>query len=577
MKRSTRVFGDRVLRSRRRLFATTIYEEDVKRARLSPVSVEEQEKIKLGEIQKINGEEQQEKIKLGEFQEENGGEQQENIKLGDSKKVEGGEQKEEIKIKLGESKIRSLVDDHNHDDNVSFIKQFGAVYTRKRKRTTPKDSSISSCITFEEKCGSDNRYAKKYFKKVKTSLRTGCGDSEMGFDGKDVSLKGSDDSFSHCSYGSGDSSSSSIHQVSCFFSSNGIQFLQDSTPFFTVDMNSLPFCFLYIHSTLLLKFAFLSYAFILNSVDENVVNDNKDDVKLPLIVTTEKDQTLDKHTIVRKARSARKTVPRVALFKKSSQRNVWAHVENIVPVPGVREIEGYGGDDYVPFKLPELYISSRSDEVTRSLEKSYPIYDMDSDDERWLKELNKERFGDNKEPLSEDSLEKIIDAFERGSYCTPDCFSDAASAIDRCSTLASKENVEAVYSYWMTKRKKKRSSLIRVFQCYPRKRARRYLTSAVIRKKRSSRRRASQRCAGKQLDFFKAAIMNDENKLAKELVKVHEAEESAKRAEAAAIVKRKEAQSAMETADLATYRAAMALRIAAQVAAAGGESVVDCL
>ena len=74
------------------------------------------------------------------------------------------------------------------------------------------------------------------------------------------------------------------------------------------------------------------------------------------------------------------------------------------------------------------------------------------------------------------------------------------------------------------------------------------------------------------------SAMNDENKLAKELVEVHEVEEGARRAEAATIVKHQEAQSAMETADLATYRAAMALRIAAQkTVAAGGESIVDCL
>ncbi|XP_024991843.1 uncharacterized protein LOC112525782 isoform X2 [Cynara cardunculus var. scolymus] len=547
MKRSTRVFGGRVLRSGRRLFATRC-EEEVKRARLSPVAVLDIQENR-GELldhggerglhnldredgnvdgsnmaMEIDDEEQERKIKLGEYKKLNGNgthEEEIKIKLGEFQKVNGEEQQE---IKLGKFKNMSLVDD-NGSDNVSCSKQFGAVYTRKRKRTLRRDSSIQ-CSSFEQKCGSDDRYAKKYFKKVRTSFRTDCCDSKFGFDGEDVSLKQSVVSFSHCSYGSGDSISN-IQQFPCFMSSNGIRCLQDSSciighgyckvygsifsaPFFTVDINALPFCFLYMHSTLALIYSFLSYAFIMHSVDEKVMNDDDDDddddVKLPLIVTTERDCALDKCMIVRKARSARKTVPRVALFKKCFRRNVWAHVENIVPVPCVREIEGYEEDEYVPFMLPETYICSRSAEVTRCLEKSYPIYDMDSDDERWLKELNSERFGDNG-PVSEDSLEKIIDAFERGSYCTPFYFSDVVSAIDRCSSLASKETLEAVYSYWMTKRKKKRSSLIQVFQCYPCKKVKRHSTSAVLRKKRSSRRRASQRCVEKQLDFFKEIDM----------------------------------------------------------------------
>lgn len=61
------------------------------------------------------------------------------------------------------------------------------------------------------------------------------------------------------------------------------------------------------------------------------------------------------------------------------------------------------------------------------------------------------------------------------------------------------------------------------------------------------------------------AMMNEQKALeeaAKAYMEVHETEENARRAEVAAIVKRQEAQALMETADLAIYRATMALRIA---------------
>lgn len=58
---------------------------------------------------------------------------------------------------------------------------------------------------------------------------------------------------------------------------------------------------------------------------------------------------------------------------------------------------------------------------------------------------------------------------------------------------------------------------------------------------------------------------------AKASIKVHETQEAARRSEEAAIVKRHLAQQLMANADLAAYRATMALRIAAaaRVAAIG--------
>lgn len=263
------------------------------------------------------------------------------------------------------------------------------------------------------------------------------------------------------------------------------------------------------------------------------------------------------------------------LYRKCSERSVRlpASLASIIPVPRVNEVSGYADVEYSPFKMPDLYISSKGDEVSRVLETSNPVYDMNSDDDRWLNEFNVEH--DSR--VDEDTFEKIIDAYERGIYASPVDYSDAISAVDRCSTLASKDVLEAVHGYWMAKRKKKHSALVRVFQFYKPKRTEQLNIKAVLRKKRSFRQRGNQLGRGKQLNFLKAALHEKSaaDDAQNATMKVEETERAAKRAEQAAIVKRQRAQVLMENADLLTYKATMALGIAEEAratsrSAAGG-------
>ncbi|KAL4576751.1 hypothetical protein LXL04_012850 [Taraxacum kok-saghyz] len=591
MKRKTRVSGDKVLRSGRRLFASR-YEEAVKRMRLTSVTVVDTLEDKF-EIRK-----QKRETKLGESK-ISYRHVTDDVMAIDHEELRGSKEKGEIE--LGESKKPNLVyDNHDEGDNVIRTKKFGIVYSRKRKRIVPCDS-IVKCSNLELQRGCDKMYRNKYFKKrVRTYLGSVISNSNLDFNGKDVLRKGSVILFGPCSYkirGNIYGFSSFVTSVlrymkkvkvfswrhfssfllsdltASIYSSIGIRFSQDSNYtmghgflkvfgpvfsllLFTVDFISLPFTFLYIHSSSLLKFAFLSYALILHPVVESSIDD---DIKNPSISTRQ-------FVISTKPRSSRKRVPRVSLFKKLE-----TDINSIVPIPGVREISGYEDDKFVPFRLPESYICSKSDEVSRTLQKSYPIYDMDSGDEEWLKNFNNDRFLGS-ECVSEDTFEKVIDAFERGNYCSPDDYSDATSAIGRCLGLASKEVLEALYKYWITKRKKRRSPLVRVFQCYRRTRVRKHFTKTIPRKKRSLRGRKSQYRTGKQIDFIKA-MMNEKRSLeeaAKIYMKVHKTQEDVKRSEAAAIVKRQEAQALMEAADLATYRATMTLRIAEARAATAG-------
>ncbi|GJR07002.1 putative enhancer of polycomb protein [Tanacetum coccineum] len=257
------------------------------------------------------------------------------------------------------------------------------------------------------------------------------------------------------------------------------------------------------------------------------------------------------------------------LYRKCSERpaQVHASLASIIPVPRVNEVLGYAEEKCSPFKLPDSYIRSTSDEVTRVLEKSVPAYDMDSDDDVWLNKFNTER----DTPVDEDTFEKIIDAYERGIYGSPADYSDVTLAIDRCSMLASNEVLKAVYGYWMAKRKKKRSPLVRVFQFYKPRKPERLNFKTVLRKKRSFRRRGSQSGRGKQLTFLNAAFheTNTTEEADNATSNVQEAETAAERAEQVAIAKRQRAQLKMEVADLLTYKAVIAHKIAEARATSG--------
>ncbi|XP_076909754.1 uncharacterized protein LOC143567160 [Bidens hawaiensis] len=253
------------------------------------------------------------------------------------------------------------------------------------------------------------------------------------------------------------------------------------------------------------------------------------------------------------------------LYKECYERSIRVQdsgMSSIIPVPQVNEVSGYAEETCVPFKMPDLYISSRGDEVSRILEKSDSVYEMDSDDDEWLDGFNDGRGS----RVDEDTFEKIIDAFERGMFCSPGDYSDVTKAVDLCLNLASKDVLEAVYGYWMDKRKKKRSALVRAFELYKQKKPDRPNFKAVLRKKRSFRQRAAQSGRGKKINFLKAALYDKTKTEAEEAenvsAKVQETEEAANRAAQAAIMKRERAQVLMEVADLLAYKASIALKIA---------------
>ncbi|GAU34314.1 hypothetical protein TSUD_20200 [Trifolium subterraneum] len=255
------------------------------------------------------------------------------------------------------------------------------------------------------------------------------------------------------------------------------------------------------------------------------------------------------------------------LYKQCSDRNIPGPVAKSIPVPGVHWVSSYAeteSNDF-SFQRPATYISAHGDEITRAMSRRTANYDMDSEDEEWLSKLNNEF----QEHVSEDNFELIIDAFEKVYYCNPDDSFDVKSAASCCQDLGSKEVVEAVYTYWMSKRKQKRSLLVRVFQNHQSKRA--LVPKPLLQKKRSFKRQPSQLGRGNQPTFLRAIAAEQDALEEDAMLRVKEAKAAANTSMEIAIQKRKRAQILAENADLATYKAAMLIKIAG--AAAAAESV----
>ncbi|KAL6527091.1 hypothetical protein OROGR_016181 [Orobanche gracilis] len=268
------------------------------------------------------------------------------------------------------------------------------------------------------------------------------------------------------------------------------------------------------------------------------------------------------------------------LYNECYDRNMLLPAASVIPVPGVQEVPGTFSSNYEAYMRPDSYINVKDDELTRALVKQSAVYDMDSDDEAWLTELNDELC--NGEEVSEcvmpESFELIIDALEKGFHCNPNEKFDDQGVCDFCMHLERRKVVEAIHNYWVKKRKQKRAALVKVFQLYQPRRIQ-VIPKSILRKKRSFKRQASKVGRGKQRPLLQAAIVSERVALEQQnnAHKLQEAKAAAGRFEGLAILKRQKAQMRMANADLATYKALAALRIAeaAKIAAArkNGKSV----
>ncbi|CAA7033911.1 unnamed protein product [Microthlaspi erraticum] len=273
------------------------------------------------------------------------------------------------------------------------------------------------------------------------------------------------------------------------------------------------------------------------------------------------------------------------LYKECYERNVLEQNAKVIPIPGVREVCGYAEDfsDFPSFSMPITYISVKEDEVSRAMARSIAIYDMDSEDEVWLDRQNREMSGEEDEQLEQlqgDTFELLIDGFEKCYFHSPadDLLDEKEATIASLSYLGRQEVVEAVHDYWARKRKQRKAPLLRVFQGHQVKKTS-LVFKPVFRKRRSFKRQASQ-LHGKARQPSLVGVKSAEQEASEEQDVYHRVEEAKAMADTAmeiAIAKRRRAQALGENADLAVYKAMMALRIAEAVRVAESSEVATNL
>uniref|UniRef100_A0A0A0LJD1 Enhancer of polycomb-like protein n=1 Tax=Cucumis sativus TaxID=3659 RepID=A0A0A0LJD1_CUCSA len=162
-----------------------------------------------------------------------------------------------------------------------------------------------------------------------------------------------------------------------------------------------------------------------------------------------------------------------AIFKELHEecynRNIRAASVKNIPIPGVCLLEE--NDEYEAesafMRNPSKYFRQVETDVEMALNPTRILYDMDSDDEQWIKDILPSSEVGSSSGLGEVSsevFEKTVDAFEKAAYSQQrDEFTDDEIAEVMNETLAS-DLTKAIFEYWQQKRRRKGMPLIRHLQ-----------------------------------------------------------------------------------------------------------------
>ncbi|KAJ1701774.1 hypothetical protein LUZ63_001553 [Rhynchospora breviuscula] len=226
-----------------------------------------------------------------------------------------------------------------------------------------------------------------------------------------------------------------------------------------------------------------------------------------------------------------------------------------IPIPGVSLVPGYNmGRVSNRFVLPDTYIRVLDDEVQRAMKKEGAIYEADSDDERWLYDFN----GRGSRRVTLEEFEMVLSLLEKDAYNNPVGVGKIEGVFERCKELKRDDAVVGIYEYWLKRRNSKENAMVRFFQWEEKPvKVVQWAQKPYLKKKRSFKRQRSQvvaRLKSEQTPHHDPA--EDES-----VRRAQEAEAAAKRTVESAIRLRTRAQTLMEQAELATYRAIMAVRI----------------
>ncbi|KAI9097460.1 hypothetical protein K1719_025231 [Acacia pycnantha] len=158
-----------------------------------------------------------------------------------------------------------------------------------------------------------------------------------------------------------------------------------------------------------------------------------------------------------------------ALFKEMHEecynRNLRAALVKNIPIPGVCLIEE--NDDNGPevaFVRGSKYFQQVETDVEMALNPSQVLYDMDSEDEQWISNIQKsEKDNVSLEGISQ-MFEKIMDMFEKAAY-SRQCDQFTPNEIEEITgDVGPIFLVKTIYGHWQRRRQQKGMALVRHFQ-----------------------------------------------------------------------------------------------------------------
>ncbi|KAL6216913.1 hypothetical protein ACLB2K_010131 [Fragaria x ananassa] len=160
-----------------------------------------------------------------------------------------------------------------------------------------------------------------------------------------------------------------------------------------------------------------------------------------------------------------------ALFKEMHEecynRNLRSSVKNI-PIPGVRLVEDIddNGIEIAFLRSSTKYFQQMKTDVEMALDPSRILYDMDSDDERWISKFrnSSEMDKSSSTEIGEEMFEKTMDMFEKAAY-VQQCDQFTSEEIEEFMTgLGPMDLLKTIYEHWRQKRLRKGIPLIRHLQ-----------------------------------------------------------------------------------------------------------------
>ncbi|KAK4274380.1 hypothetical protein QN277_017608 [Acacia crassicarpa] len=157
------------------------------------------------------------------------------------------------------------------------------------------------------------------------------------------------------------------------------------------------------------------------------------------------------------------------LFKEMHEechnRNLRAALVKNIPIPGVCLIEENHEDGpEVAFVRGSKYFQQVETDVEMALNPSQVLYDMDSEDEQWISNIQKSEKGNSSLEGISQMFEKIMDMFEKAAY-SRQCDQFTPNEIEEItSDVGPLCLAKTIYGHWQQRRKQKGMALVRHFQ-----------------------------------------------------------------------------------------------------------------